>query len=150
MPANDNEYLVQLSENIPDLEYKLKDDFSKKRIMQSLQSIFSTFPESDAYSINTQSTFYHSLMFPFIERELSSRKYLSEKYFTIIPYQESEEVFNASVKRILFSKPLHKPVLLTVDYKNFHLLTPHVNRFLKKGGKLTGMRALLHTENVTP
>ena len=142
-PEHDNDYLVQLSENIPDQEYKLKDDFSKKRIRQSIQSIFSTFGENEAYFVNSQSVFYHSLIFPYIERELSGKKLITEKALTIIPYQESEERFLESMNRILFSKALSKPVILTFDFKNYHLLVPHISRFIKKGGKIVKLHSLL-------
>ena len=144
LSQQDNAYLLELSDDIPDQEYKFLDDFSKKRLAQSLGAIASDFPHAFGYYVNTQSKFYHSTKYQIIKAELSGKKIVTEKNLFIIPYQNEDAVFQNAVSHSIFNRAHSQTLILAVDYRNYNLLSPFIATFTKKGGKVIKFTAALN------
>lgn len=143
--SRDNECIIELSDNIPDQEYKLLDEFKTKRLLQSLSTIDSDMPDIFVYYVNTQSKFYHSPKFQIVRTALKGKKLLTDKGLFVIPYQNDDGVFQNAVSNILFGNAQPQQlILLVVDYRNYNLLAPYTAKFIKKGGKVVKLTAALH------
>ena len=143
--SGNNECIIELSDEIPDQEYKLLDEFKTKRLLQSLNAIDSDMPGIFAYYVNTQSTFYHSPKFQIVRTALKSKKLLTNKGLFVIPYQNDDRVFQNAVSNILFGHTQSQQlIVMTVDYRNYNLLAPYAAKFIKKGGKVVKLTAALH------
>ncbi len=142
--SQNNECIIELSDQIPDQEYKLLDEFAGKRLKQSLAAIDSDIPGVFAYYVNTQSKFYHSPKFQIIKSALNGKKLMTDRGLYTIPYQNDDGVFQDAVSNILFGhQESPQTILLVVDYRNYHLLAPYTTKFIKKGGKVVKLSAAL-------
>lgn len=142
--SKNNECIIELSDQIPDQEYKLLDEFTSKRLKQSIAAIDSDIPGVFAYYVNTQSKFYHSPKFQLIKSALNGKKLLTDRGLYTIPYQNDDKVFQDAVSNILFRHSNHpEATVLVVDYRNYPLLAPYMAKFIKKGGKVVKLTAAI-------
>ncbi len=142
--SGDNECIIELSDQIPDQEYKLLDEFSSKRLQQSLGAINSDIPGIFAFYVNTQSKFFHSPKFQVVKSALKDKKVMTDRGLFNVPYQNDDRVFQEAVANILFRhQDNQRTIILVVDYRNYPLLFPYLDKFIKKGGKVVKLTAVL-------
>jgi hypothetical protein len=142
--SHGNECIIELSEQIPDQEYKLLDEFTGKRLQQSLGAIDSDIPGIFSYYVNTQSKLYHSPKFQVVKSALKGKKLMTDKGLYTIPYQSDDRLFQDAAANILFRhQDNQRTIFLAVDYRNYHLLAPYTAKFIKKGGKVIKLTAAL-------
>jgi hypothetical protein len=140
--AHGNECIIELSDNIPDQEYKLLDEFNNKRLLQSVKAMDSDIRGVYAYYINTQSKLYRSPKFRIVKSGLKDKKLMTDNGLHIIPYQKDDGVFQNALSDILFRPAQQQNILLAVDYRNYNLIAPYIAKFIKKGGKVVKLTAI--------
>lgn len=84
---------VLLNDDIPDLEYKLKSNYSKNRIRNSLKSISGKFSNASFFIIDNNSDIYNSDHSDAIKSWFESRGLITEEKFSEIEFTSPENIF---------------------------------------------------------
>ncbi len=71
---NGFDYAVMLNNDIVDLEFRLKDDFSEKRLKLIAQNLVVAFPHALFYVIDKNSNIYESKNYSILKKEFDKRK----------------------------------------------------------------------------
>ncbi|HSD63054.1 MAG TPA: hypothetical protein VLB50_04620 [Ignavibacteriaceae bacterium] len=84
---------VLLNDDIPDLEYKLKSNYSKNRIRNSLKSISTKFSNATFFIMDNHSDIYNSDHSDAIRNWFEGRVLVPEEKFSEIEFTSAEEIF---------------------------------------------------------
>ena len=96
-------YVVDLSEESGDQEYKLDAKFSKNRLNQSLEEILKSFPAGNFLYLRSNSPIHNSTVFPYIKAYLLKKKrtIFSEKELSVVPALMPQESSDQVVSRMV-------------------------------------------------
>ena len=67
------EYVVLLNDDIDELKYKLKNDYSEARLKSSIRSIIGSFPNAAFILVDDNSNLFKSSIFNFVANEFEKR-----------------------------------------------------------------------------
>jgi hypothetical protein len=141
---NRKDYLAVLNDDISDINFKLKNNYSKDRLRISIHTIITTFVTNNFLFVDNTSSLYNSQNYQFIKSEFSKKK------CRIIPLQKmktlngknDEEVIN-NFKLLSGTINANNNLLLVTTVKNFYLLKDELKRLKKRGVSfISGVRLL--------
>lgn len=139
------EYVIYLSDNIGELEYKLKSNYRASRLKNAVRSIVGAFPQSVFFLIDDKSDLYNSPAYFLIKKEMGKRKIrlMNRSNFSELVKTSRKDVNN------LFDSSLDKlqggeDKIFIVSEENFLSLKPEIIKYRKLGYRFSNPSALLH------
>ncbi len=142
---NRKEYIIYLDDNIDELEYKLKSNYSVQRLKSAIRTIVGAFPQSVFFLIDNKSALYNSPAYTVIKQEMEKRKIsLIDKS----NFNELEETDGKNIN-IVFDNSLNKlqggeDKIFMVSAEDFLSLKPEIVKYRKLGYRFSNPSALLH------
>ena len=138
------EYAVLLNDDINEMDYKLRGDFSPVRIKSALRTIIGSFPNALFYVIDNRSKLYNSTAYYLIKEQLQKRGILLMKMSSLKDVAgdnnaELKSDFTALVK----TKTNEKPHFILIPADDFNLLQPQIFSFIKIGYKFVNPSIVL-------
>ena len=129
------EFAILLNNEIDDLEFKLSEDHSNKRILNSLNSIIGSFSRAIFFVIDDDSELFHSEVFQVISAELEKRNIkllLKSKFYKLENDEEIDLInnFDSLLKQLAEDK-----LIILSSVEEFQLLLPEIARYRKVGFK---------------
>jgi len=136
-----NNYAVLLSDEINESDYILKEDFSKQKLINNIQSIIISFGNDKIYLIDETSELFKSKIYSFIRDEFINRKIKLislQKFPYLIGNTKTEVIslfdfYTTSLKG-------KKSKTFVVDFDNFIALQPIIETQLKMGDKVVNFQ----------
>lgn len=129
------QFAILLNDEIDDLEFKLNEDYSNSRILNSIKSIIGSFPKAIFIVIDDESDLYNSKVFQIITLELEKRKIklLRKSAFYQLKYEEEKDLFTSFDS--LFKQLGEEKRIILVNAEELQLLLPEIARYRKVGYK---------------
>jgi hypothetical protein len=122
-------YSILLNNEIPELKYNFKENYTEARLKASVREILADFPDLRFILIDEGSAIYRSVIYSIIEKEFLERNIKIFKKGSADLLPEDEDVIGA-FNRIAAAKE-RKFILTTVQ--NFLLLQPEITKYKKIG-----------------
>jgi hypothetical protein len=142
---NRKEYVIYLDDNIDELEYKLKSNYSISRLKSAIRTIVGAFPQSVFFLIDNKSDLYNSPAYRLIKEEMVKRK------IRLLDKNSFNELAEANGKNInnVFDASLNKlqggeDKIFIVSAEDFLSLKPEIIKYRKLGYRFSNPSALLH------
>ena len=142
---NRKEYVVYLNNNIDELEYKLKSNYSASRLKNAIRSIVGAFRQSIFFLIDDRSDLYNSQAYSLIKKEMEKRK------IKLVDKSNFNELSEADSKNIndIFDDSLEKlqggeDKIFIVSAEDFLLLKPEIIKYRKLGYRFSNPSSILH------
>ncbi len=138
------EYLVLLGDDIDDLKFKLKVDYSERRLKESIRSIIGAFPNASLILIDDNSELYNSSIFNFISDEFKKRniKLINKSQMSDIS-NESKNQVQSSFRNIVKSNNSGWGKAIIVSAENFDLVKDEIIKLRKIGYKFINPSQIL-------
>jgi hypothetical protein len=129
------EFALLLNDEIDDLEFKLSEDYSNNRILNSVKSIIGSFSKAIFFVIDDDSEIFRSKVFPVISAELKKRniKLLLKSAFHQLENDEETDLINSFDS--IFKQLAEDKLIILSNVKDFRLLLPEIVRYRKVGFK---------------
>ena len=130
-------YSLLLNDDIPELKYKLKDNYSKKRLKGSLLSIINDFSSASYFIVDDQSDIYKYSVFSYLQDELVKRKIKVIKISSLhkLDYDDADLLINA-FDTIMKDIDDGQSLTFLITSGNFRTLLPEIKRYRKVGYQL--------------
>lgn len=142
---NQKEYVIYLNDNIDELEYKLKSNYSTSRLKNAIRSIVGSFPQSVFFLIDNKSDLYNSPAYYLIKKEMEKRK------IKLIDKSSFDELVESNSKNIndIFDGSFNElqggeNKIFMVSAEDFLSLKPEIIKYRKLGYRFSKPSALLH------
>ena len=141
---NRKEYLTYLNDNIGELEYKLKSNYSIPRLKSSIRSIVGAFPQSVFFLIDDKSDLYNSSVYPLIKEEMEKRKIRLVEKSTFkeladLDGKNIDDVFDDSLNKLQGGEDK----IFIISAEDFLSLKPEIAKYRKLGYRFINPSALL-------
>jgi hypothetical protein len=143
---NGFDYAVMLNNDINDLEFKLNDDYSEKRLKLIVQNLVVAFPNALFYAIDKNSNIYNSSKYAVIKKEFNKRKI---RFFTTDSVkfidnnqQNISERLNYIVKNIKEGDITR----IAISFDVYQTLTDDLKKLIRIGYKFVKSAKLESTE----
>jgi hypothetical protein len=130
-------YSILLNDDIPELKYKLKSDYSQNRLKGSLFSIINDFSSATYFFIDDQSDLFNSSVYSYLKDELVKRKIKIVKlsYLQKLNFSEINALIN-SFDTYLKNAEEGESITFLISADNFRNLLPEIERYRKVGYKI--------------
>ncbi len=130
-------YSILLNDDIPELKYKLKDDYSKNRLKGPLLSIINDFSSATYFFIDDGSDLFNSSIFSYLKDELVKRKIKIVKlsYLQKLSFSETDLLIS-SFDTFMKNTEEGESITFLISADNFRNLLPEIKRFRKVGYKI--------------
>ena len=142
---NRKEYVIYLDDNIDELEYKLKSNYSISRLKSAIRTIVGAFPQSVFFLIDDKSDLYNSPAYRLIKEEMGKRK------IRLIDKNSFNELAEVDGKNIsyVFDNSLSKlqggeDKIFITSAEDFLSLKLEIIKYRKLGYRFSNPSALLH------
>jgi hypothetical protein len=142
-------YSVLLNDDIPDLKYKLRDNYSQNRLKGSLLSIINDFPYATYFFIDDQSDLFNSSVFSYLKEELVKRKIKIVKLSSLqkLNFTEMIELIN-SFDSFMKNADEGESITFLISEDNFRNLLPEIKSYRKVGYKIVHPSVAKPEENI--
>ena len=137
------EYILYLNDEIGELKYRLKENYSAIRLKNSVREIVGTFPGAVFFMIDDKSRVYNSGVYPLLKDELEKRKIklVEESSFKSLSVSADENLFEK------FNNELNnleggEDKIYIITAENFLQLNSEIIRYRKLGYRFTNPSAL--------
>jgi hypothetical protein len=142
-------YSLLLNDDIPELKYKLKDSYSRNRLMGSLLSIINDFSSATYFFIDDRSDLFNSSVFLYLKNELAKRKIKIVKLSYLKKLNFSEmNVLIGSFDTFMKNVKEEESITFLISADNFRNLLPEVKRYRKVGYKFVHPSETISEENI--
>jgi hypothetical protein len=133
---NQKTYSLLLSDDIPELKYKLKDSYSQNRLKGSLLSIINDFSSATYFFIDDQSDLFNSSVFSYLKDEFVKRKIKIVKlnYLQKLNFSEMN-VLISTFDNFMKNTEEGESITFLISAENFRNLLPEIMRYRKVGYK---------------
>lgn len=130
------QFAILLNDEIEELEYKLKEDYSSNRILNSVKSMVASFSKAIFFVIDDDSELFRSKIFPIVASELEKRKIkiLRKSIFYSLKYDEDKDLFTSFDN--LFKQIGEEKRIIVINAEELQLLLPEIARYRKVGYKI--------------
>lgn len=136
LTANRKEYVVELTDNINELNFQLRKNFSHYRLRNAIRAIIGNFSKAAFFIIDNRSEIYNSSAGRFIMNEFTKRR------ISLIPTGSIFQINTGNDKEIIsrFDTIMHRTKkgdykLIMIPAVKFMLLQPGIVKLRKKGYK---------------
>ncbi len=129
-------YSLLLNDDIDDLDYKLNESYSIKRLRASIKAIANDFSKAVFFIIDDESDIYNSTAYELIRKEFLIRKIklVKKSSFTELSYDDEDELKNIFDEYIeLLNEDEGKTFI--VDEDGLRTILPEIRKFRKVGYK---------------
>jgi len=142
-------YSVLLNDDIPDLKYKLSDNYSQNRLNGSLLSIINDFPSATYFFIDDQSDLFNSSVFSYLKDELVKRKIKIVKLSSLqkLNFNEMNELI-ISFDTFMKNTDEGESITFLISEDNFRNLLPEIKSYRKVGYKIVHPSEAKPEENI--
>jgi len=143
-------YSLLLNDDIPELKYKLKDGYSKKRLKGSLLSIINDFSTATYFFIDDQSDLFNSSIFSYLKDELGKRKIkvVTLSYLQKLDFSETDLLISSFDTFMKNTTEGESTTFLINGADKFRNLLPEIKRFRKVGYKIVHPSETKLEENI--
>ncbi len=143
-------YSLLLNDNIPELKYKLKVGYSKKRLKGSLLSIINDFSSATYFFIDDRSDLFNSSVFSYLKDELVKRKIKIVKlsYLEKLDFSETDLLISSFDTFMKKTTEGERTTFLINGADKFRNLLPEIKRFRKVGYKIVHPSETKLEENI--
>ena len=142
-------YSLLLNDDIPELKYKLKDNYSQNRLKGSLLSIINDFSSATYFFIDDQSDLFNSSVFSYMKDELIKRKIKIVKlsYLQKLNFNEMNLLIS-SFDTFMKNTEEGESITFLISAENFGNLLPEIKRYRKVGYKFVHPSETKPEENI--
>ena len=128
-------FAVLLDDDIPELKYRLRESYSKKRLLASVSALIKSFAKASFFIIDDNSDVYNSSAGEIVRKVFNRRgiNLLRKNDFRLL--SESENELIKMFDRSLTNLNTGKGKVFIVSESDFNLLLPEIRRFRKTGYK---------------
>ena len=142
-------YSLLLNDDIPELKYKLKDNYSQNRLKGSLLSIINDFSSATYFFIDDQSDLFNSSIFSYMKDELIKRKIKIVKlsYLQKLNFNEMNALIS-SFDTFMKNTEEGESITFLISAENFENLLPEIKRYRKVGYKFVHPSETKPEENI--
>ena len=129
-------YSVLLNDDISELKYKLRDNYSKDRLKSSIRSLINDYSKATFFIIDENSDIFNSSVYNLLLSEFSERKIMlfRKDSFIYLSYEDEKglnSLFESFVKQI----KNEEGETFLIDEEGFVSLLPLIRKFRKTGYK---------------
>lgn len=127
-------YAVLINDEIEGDNFRLENDFSKKRLKETVRTIISTYSNASLFFVDEQSDFFNSGIYNFISGEFLKRKISLHKFGNLVNLTGKDEKDIISLFDFYCNNEEYKkgfPVL--ISYSDLIKLMPSIIKYKKKG-----------------
>ncbi|GBD87230.1 hypothetical protein BMS3Abin03_01157 [bacterium BMS3Abin03] len=129
-------YSVLLNDDISELKYKLRDNYSKNRLENSIKSLIKDYSKATFFVIDEKSDIFNSFVLQLLRNEFSRRKInlIRKDSFIHLNYDNEDELkslFDTYLKQI----KNNGGKIFLIDEDGFISLLPEIRNFRKTGYK---------------
>lgn len=129
-------YSVLLNDDISELNYKLRDNYSKNRLKNSIQSLIKDYSKATFFVIDERSDIFNSSVYNLLLSEFAKRriKLIRKDSFIYLNYENEKglnSLFRSSIKQIENGEG----ETFLIDEEGFVSLLPEIRKFRKTGYK---------------
>ena len=130
-------FSILLNDDIPEIKYKLRDNYSEDRIRSILYTIIRDFPGACFFVIDDNSDLYNSPAFEIIQNELAKRKIQLLKLGKLSNiYYENDLQLKNDFDNLIKNMVDGESRIIVINYEGFERLIPDIERFRKIGYKI--------------
>ena len=142
-------YSLLLNDDIPELKYKLKDNYSQNRLKGSLLSIINDFSSATYFFIDDQSDLFNSSVFSYMKDELIKRKIKIVKlsYLQKLNFNEMNLLIS-SFDTFMKNTEEGESITFLISAENFENLLPEIKRYRKVGYRFVHPSETKPEENI--
>jgi len=142
---NRKEYVIYLDDNIDELEYKLRSNYSVPRLKSAIRTIVGAFHQAVFFLIDDKSDLYNSPAYTVIKQEMEKRKI---NFINKNSFNELAETDNKNINNV-FDNSLNElgggeDKLFIVSAEDFLSLKPEIVKYRKLGYRFSNPSALFH------
>ena len=141
-------FSILLNDDISEIKYKLRSDYSEDRIKTTLFTIIHDFPGACFFVVDDNSDLYNSAAFKIIHKELKKRniKLLKLGNLSNIEYENDVQMKN-DFDNIMKNMVDGESRIIVINYEGFEELIPEIKRFRKVGYKIVHPSQLVQKES---
>lgn len=140
-------FSILLNDDITEIKYKLRDNYSQDRIKSTLYTIIQDFSDASFFVIDDNSDLFHSDVFKLIKEELDKRNIKLLKLDRLINLEyENELQIKNDFDYLIENMGDGGSRIIVVNYEGFEKLIPEVNRFRKIGYKVVHPSLMLQKQ----
>lgn len=129
------EYVLLLNDDVDDTKMKFSQDFNKKILIKSIETILSSFPKNKYVLIEENSKLFNSPIYNFVRDEFKKRNRNLIHMSEVIKIDYTDEE-NFSKLKFFMEDTITKRKIFYTNYEDFSNMDSLIIKFKKKGGKV--------------